>query len=154
MKKRNMIILLLAIGVVCIGVFLIKKYGIKQEEFVEYIPQEEISEEQVRQTVVTLYFKDIETNELVQEARMADVKELMEEPYINIMKLLLEGPKGDKLIRVYSSRNKNKQGKLRRGYSYSGFKYRVYRKYKIRKRRGTQNSKFYCIYYGRVDRSR
>ena len=108
MRKRNVIILLLVIGVVGICVFLMGNYGVKKEEFVEYIPQEEISEEQVRQTMIMLYYKDIETNELVPETRMADVKKLMEEPYINIMELLLEGPKGDKLIRMYSRGNENK----------------------------------------------
>ena len=66
----------------------------------EYTPQEEISEEQMRETVVTLYFANSETNELMPEARRIDVKELLNEPYAHIVNLLIEGPKSERLLRL------------------------------------------------------
>ena len=66
----------------------------------EYTPQEEISEAQMRETVVTLYFVNSETNELMPEARRIDAKELLNEPYEYIINLLIEGPKSEKLSRL------------------------------------------------------
>lgn len=67
----------------------------KSEEITEYTPQEEISEEQMRQTMVSLYFKSGE--ELVPEARLIDVKELLDNPYKEILEMLIEGPKNSSL---------------------------------------------------------
>lgn len=67
----------------------------KDEEITEYTPQEEISEEQMRQTMVSLYFKSGEL--LVPEARLIDVKELLDNPYEEILKMLIEGPKNTSL---------------------------------------------------------
>lgn len=67
----------------------------KDEEIIEYTPQEEISEEQMRQTMVSLYFKSGE--EIVPEARLIDVKELLENPYKEILEMLIEGPKNSSL---------------------------------------------------------
>lgn len=57
----------------------------------EYVPQEEISEEQNRMTLLTLYFIDSNTGELFPEARKIDVKEILDNPYEKIMNYLLEG---------------------------------------------------------------
>lgn len=67
----------------------------KDEEIIEYTPQEEISDEQMRQTMVSLYFKSGE--EIVPEARLIDVKELLENPYKEILEMLIEGPKNSSL---------------------------------------------------------
>ena len=66
----------------------------------EYTPQEEISEEQMRETVVTLYFVNNETNELMPEARRIDAKELLSNPYLYIVDLLIKGPKNEKLSKL------------------------------------------------------
>ncbi|NLC88169.1 MAG: GerMN domain-containing protein [Clostridiaceae bacterium] len=91
--------------IICIGIILIVAIIIgisiyinneKQKNVIEeYIPQEEISEEQLRQTIVSLYFKN--ENELIPEARLVDVKELINNPYEKIINLLIEGPKSEKL---------------------------------------------------------
>ena len=70
----------------------------KEESITEYVPQEEISEEQMRQTMVSLYFKN--ENNIVPEARLIDVKKLMEEPYEEILNMLLEGPKNSNLQKI------------------------------------------------------
>ncbi len=90
------IIICLIIGTI-FGVyyFLIKN---KEEEILEYTPQEEISEEQMRQTMVSLYFKS--GDEIVPEARLIDVKELLDNPYSQILNMLIEGPKNNNLQNV------------------------------------------------------
>ena len=88
------IIILLIIGVTTGIYFYINKDKDKQE----IIPQEEISEEQLRQTIVSLYFKSEE--KLIPEARLIDVKELLENPYKTIIEMLIEGPKSEKLERT------------------------------------------------------
>lgn len=90
------IIILLIIGI-SLGVYF---YTNKEEgeEITEYVPQEEISEEQMRQTMVSLYYKNEE--QLIPEARLIDVKDLIENPYVKIINMLLEGPKNEKLQKI------------------------------------------------------
>ena len=69
-------------------------------EFIEYTPEEEITEEQTRQTIIKLYFKNKETGELEAESRLIDVKNLANNPYELLVKMLIEGPKNEKLERI------------------------------------------------------
>ena len=91
MKKER--ILLILIGVIlCIMIILtflsvFKKD--KEEEVSEITPFEEITEEEERQTMITLYYVNTETNTLMPEARVIDAKDLLENPY----KTLIEGVK-------------------------------------------------------------
>ena len=81
------------------GYFAIKYAKQKQEKenkVDEYTPQEEISEEQLRQTIVSLYFPSKETKELIPEARLVDIKEIINDPYDKLVVLLIEGPKSEK----------------------------------------------------------
>ena len=103
MKKEKVIFIAIIIIVILGGVsyFIYQKIKEKENEIIkEYIPEEEISEEQLRQTIVSLYFNSKDTNTLVPEARKIDVKELTKEPYLVLINLLIEGPKNDKLERV------------------------------------------------------
>lgn len=93
-------ILIVAISIILIiavivGVYFYIKNKKEKEEIIEYTPQEEISEEQMRQTIVSLYFKN--ENGLMPEARLVDVKELINNPYEKILNLLIEGPKNENL---------------------------------------------------------
>lgn len=101
MKNKKVLILFIisVILIVVIGYFAIKFVKQKKNNEIqnEYIPQEEISEEQSRETIVSLYFSDKETGLLKPEARLVNVKELMKEPYKTLIELLVEGPKNDKL---------------------------------------------------------
>ena len=68
----------------------------KDDEIIEeIIPQEEISEEQMRQTIVSLYFKS--EDKIVPEARLIDVKKLLNNPYEEILNMLIDGPKSSNL---------------------------------------------------------
>ena len=58
--KRIIIILIFVILIIGIitGVYIVVKNKNEKKEIVEYTPQEEITEEQMRQTMVSLYFKN------------------------------------------------------------------------------------------------
>lgn len=79
---------------VLVIIFAILKNSKKVEivnEMTEYTPQEEISEEQNRMTLLTLYFVDSSSGELFPEVRKVDVKDILTEPYEKIMNYLLMG---------------------------------------------------------------
>ena len=102
MKNKKIVIIFTVILILILlgGYFAIKYAKQKQEKenkVDEYTPQEEISEEQSRETIVSLYFTDKETGLLKPEARLVNVKELMKEPYKTLIELLISGPKNDKL---------------------------------------------------------
>ncbi len=101
-KKIGIIFLIILVVILVGGYFGIKYVKNKKEETIveEYIPQEEIADNQVRQTIVSLYFPSKETNELNPEARLMDIKEIISNPYEKLINLLIEGPKNDKNKKV------------------------------------------------------
>lgn len=99
MNKKVIIIVLFILLLIIGGWWLFSRQK-GQEQQTEYTPQEEISDEQLRQTIVTLYFKNRTTNELKVEGRLIDVKSLLNEPYKVLMELLIAGPKNEKLESV------------------------------------------------------
>ena len=106
MKKKVFIIIwikfliILLVGVAIIG-GLLAFFSNNVEEIVtnvpEYIPEAEITDEELRKTIVTLYFLDSETNKLSSEARLIDSKELLRDTYKVLLKMLIEGPKDNNL---------------------------------------------------------
>ena len=71
-KKIGIIFFILLVILLIGGYFGIQYVKNKQKEITveaEYVPQEEITQEQERQTIVSLYFSNKETNELNPEAR-------------------------------------------------------------------------------------
>lgn len=72
----------------------------------EFVPEEEITEEQERQTIVSLYFPNKDTEELMPEARLVDIKDIMSNPYEKLVYLLIEGPKSDKAVKVVPENTK------------------------------------------------
>lgn len=99
MKGKTVLIAFLVVLLSAGVVFFVTRYFAKEEEstFTEYTPQEEISEQQERQTLVTLYFQNKETKMLMPEARLIDAKLLVQNPYSTLIGLLLNGPKNEKL---------------------------------------------------------
>ena len=119
MKSKKIIIILLVIIFILglVGYFIYQKIveSKKQEEIVEYIPEEEITLEQLRQTIVSLYFNQKDTNTLVPEARTIDVKKLAKDPYYTLMNLLIEGPKSEKLEKIIPEGTKINKIELKNG---------------------------------------
>ena len=94
-------IILIVIIIIGVGYIVINNIKNKDENSIEgYIPEAEITEEQLRQTLITLYFLDSENYKLVPEARQIDAKELLKDPYKTLINLLIEGPKNEKLIKL------------------------------------------------------
>lgn len=98
MNKKTFIIIsiLLLITIIGVGVYLIVQNN-QMPEVNEILPEEEISDEQMRQTIVTLYYQNKETKALMPEGRSIDAKELLTDPYTTLMNLLIETPKNEKL---------------------------------------------------------
>ena len=98
MKKKIiiLIIILLLIGVG--GYFFIENKN--RNESQDIVPEEEISDEQMRQTIVSLYFYNNETKELISEGRLIDAKDLLENPYQKLMELLIKGPENQSLSKT------------------------------------------------------
>ena len=115
-KKRVLIVGIAIILIIAIiaGVYFFTKNKEENNEITEYVPEEEISEEQLRQTMVSLYFKN--ENGLMPEARLVDVKELINNPYEKIINMLLEGPKNENLQKTIPEGTKinkiEKQGEI------------------------------------------
>ncbi|MCI8362196.1 MAG: GerMN domain-containing protein [Clostridia bacterium] len=103
---KRIIIILIIICLIIAAIFGVYYFLVQKREvgIIEYTPQEEISEEQMRQTIVSLYFKTGE--ELVPEARLIDVKQLLNNPYEEILKMLIEGPKNNNLEKTIPEETK------------------------------------------------
>lgn len=94
MKK---IVVLIVIMVTLISVFTYLVVVNSEPEHTEYVPEEEISDKDLRNTIITLYFETNDTGEMQTEARLVDSKDLLEDPYSYLINLLIEGPKNDSL---------------------------------------------------------
>lgn len=106
MKKKYYLILL-AVAIIIIGIIIILNLKNKNSMVNEEIkPEEEITTKEERKTIISLYYKNKNTNKIEPEARLIDVKELMEKPYEKIMDLLLEGPKKENLEKSISEGTK------------------------------------------------
>lgn len=110
MKENKVFIIfgVLLIAILIGGYFGIKFVKNKEEEttVTEYTPEEEISQEQLRRTIVSLYFLSKENNVLVPEARLIDIKEIINTPYEKLVNLLIEGPKNEKNKKIIPENTK------------------------------------------------
>lgn len=103
MKKR--IIIFIALLVMLLGAYFLAAYfwggeEEKNEQYQDYTPEQEISEEQYRETIVNLYFLNKDSKELMGEARAIDAKTLAVNPYKKLIELLLQGSQNEKLERI------------------------------------------------------
>lgn len=107
-KKIVLLFVIMLVFIFVIGFFSIKYVKEKKEIEVqnEYIPEQEISEEQLRETIVSLYFIDKETNMIKPEARLVNVKDIIKSPYNVLVELLISGPKNEKLKSIIPENTK------------------------------------------------
>lgn len=98
-KKKIFSIILIAI--IIIVIVIAWSYFNSDEQVInnvnEIIPSEEISDEQLRTTIVSLYFVNKENGELEKESRRIDSKKLLQNPYEEILNLWLEGSENKNL---------------------------------------------------------
>lgn len=99
--KLNKKLIMLFIVIICISLFLYFNISTETEQNVENIeeiqPQEEISEEQDNTTEVKLFFNDATSGVLTYEKRNINAKELIQNPYMYVMQLLIKGPEKNNL---------------------------------------------------------
>ncbi len=83
------------LAIVCIIVILcgviISNFNVETE----YVPETEIEDKELRKTIVNLYFQDKLTKEIVKESRLIDSKNLLREPYLELLNMLISGPEND-----------------------------------------------------------
>lgn len=99
--KRKYMIFILIVFIVLIAVVVLFKSKLIQVEVAnntnivnqvnEVVPEQEITDEQLRTSKVKIYFEDGE-GMLVEETRDIDVKELMKDPYKILINFLIDGP--------------------------------------------------------------
>lgn len=102
MKKKEgiFIVLFLILIVVILGVviYFSNKNKIEKNEIIEeYTPEEEISDEQLRNTIISLYFINKDNGEINPEARTINANDLIDNPYKYLLEQLIGGPKNDRL---------------------------------------------------------
>ncbi len=102
MKKMFILKVVIIIAIISIlAILIVLNFSTEVVENVEnetvIEPEEEISEEQMRQTAITLYFEDKESMQLVTEEKKVDAKDLVDNPYLYIVNLLILGPNSENL---------------------------------------------------------
>ena len=102
MKRRKLIAIITFLLILMLAFFVYKNISIekKKDEYQDYTPQEEISEEQSRQTKVTLYFENIDTGELETEIKVMDANILINYPEEELINLLIKGPQSSNLKKL------------------------------------------------------
>lgn len=100
MNKKNIIILICVIFLI-ITIIIGWSYFNSEEEVInnsEIVPEEEISDEQLRNTIISLYYINKDTNEIEIESRLIDAKILLNNPYNELINIWLNGANSEKLI--------------------------------------------------------
>ena len=100
MKFKKLYFLVVGILLIILAVILWSYFN-RDEEVTknthDITPQAEISDEQMRNTIVSLYFINKDNSEIEIESKLIDAKKLMDNPYEELINLWLEGPKNDNL---------------------------------------------------------
>ena len=103
-RVKRILIFMLLLAILLGGYFFTSHFWGKEEtgtkQYEEYTPQEEISEAQYRETIVSVYFLNKDTKETMAEAIAIDARTLSNNPYKKLIELLLEGPKNERLERI------------------------------------------------------
>ena len=102
-NKKILFLLVFVLTIILISIFfVVKKFDSNNTgDFEEYTPEEEISDTQLRETVVTLYFLDKNSNTLKSEGKLIDSVLLLQNPYKELVNLLILGPSSENLSNVF-----------------------------------------------------
>lgn len=106
MKNKKILFLLIIVLIIILVLlfFIVKSFNSENqttEKIQEYTPAEEISESQLRETMVSLYFLDKTSNSLKSEGKLIDSALLLQNPYKELINLLIKGPSNDGLLNVF-----------------------------------------------------
>ena len=109
MQKIIILITILLIGI--IGVFIVINVNVETE----YIPESEYEEIEERKTIISLYFKEKDSDQITKETKMIDSKELLKNPYNTLINKLIEGPDAEKFDKTIPDNTKVIDAKLENG---------------------------------------
>lgn len=114
MKKKILIliILLVIIGGIIFVIFNNNKINKENSEIEEYTPQEEINDKQLRETIITLYYLDKESQTIKSEGKLIDSSELLNNPYKLIVQYLIDGPESENMQTVFPEKTRIIDAKL------------------------------------------
>ena len=104
--KNKKIFIILSVTLIIIGVTLfiiVRNYDVQNslnEPISDYTPEEEISKTQLRQTSISLYYID-EAGNLKEERKLIDSKNLINNPYKELITLLIAGPTNSNLTNAF-----------------------------------------------------
>ena len=118
-KKLIIKIILIVLVIVILSLLIFFNVSTEMVENVEnkaeIQPEQEISEDQMRQTSLYLYFEDKVSMELVKEERKVDAKNLIDNPYLYVVKILIEGPMEENLQNPIPTGTKVNKVELKNG---------------------------------------
>ena len=100
-NKKKMFIVSIVFMVIIVVIILWSYFNGEKEvinNIEEIIPSEEITDEQLRNTSVALYYINKDNGEIEVENKNIDSKKLLNNTYVEILKLWFEGTKKEKLI--------------------------------------------------------
>ncbi len=111
-------IILIIIGLISLlGIFIVFNVDIETE----YVPEEEVEESELRNTIITLYFTDKQTGALAKESKLIDSKELLKNPYKTLIEKLILGPEKEENEKVISENTKILDIKFEKGTVFINF---------------------------------
>lgn len=93
-KKVIIVLAIIIIALIC--AILIFNANVE----VEYVPEVEVEDTDLRKTIVVLYFKDANSGEIQKECRLIDSKDLLLDPYTVLVNMLINGPESENLERI------------------------------------------------------
>ena len=94
MNAKKIYFIVVGILIIILAIILWAYFNREEEviqDYQEIVPEQEISDEQLRKTVVSLYFIDTESGELKIENKLIDSKKLLNNPYNELINLWLQG---------------------------------------------------------------
>ena len=102
-NKKILILLFFVLTIILLILFhIVKGFNHSNTRIMQEItPEEEISENQLRETIVTLYFLDKNSNTLKSEGKLIDSASLIQNPYKQLVDLLIQGPSSEFLSNVF-----------------------------------------------------
>lgn len=104
-NKKSRFIIFIILVVILVGAYLLASHFYKgkdddTDQYKDYTPQEEISEEQYRETIVSLYFLNKNSKEIMAEAIAIDARHLSVNPYKQLVEMLIKGTQNEDLERI------------------------------------------------------
>ena len=108
-NKKILFLLLIVLAIIVVAIyFIIKSFNSSSSSntLEDYNPEEEISQKQLRETLLTLYFLENDSGNLKPEGKLIDSAELIKNPYVKMIELLIQGPADSKLKSVFPENTK------------------------------------------------